>query len=349
MSITAIASAVPPVLTDDRRPLASLLVPAAELLVVLGLMEIDLWYVRGTDDPLLHAVIFGAMVAVIWSSLSRRQRCASMTHEVTTAARAWGECLGLTACAAVALFAAAWLFRDPDEGFRFYFRRRPPVDWFAWLAIRATGAVVQQLGLQLFIAPVCREIVRRDVLAIGTAGILFGILHLPQPILVAITVVIGSLWVWLYGRSGRLAPVIACHAVLSLLAAGALPQSVIGDMDIGGKAFAQMINPRYLCTADVREAVELVRTAAYFARHGDTRRGFIEGIHWDFLGREPTAEELDKWLVELSENSRARTALSMFKSRAFDKVRPCAIARDMNATSGVETVRDKADDPMRRR
>jgi membrane protease YdiL (CAAX protease family) len=325
-----------------------MLVPAAELLVVLGLLELDLWYVRGSDNPLLHAVIFAAMTAVIGASVHRRQRAGLPTPGVSTIARAWGECLTLMACAAVALFAAAWLFRDPDEGFRFYFRQRPLAGWLEWLAIRAAGAVVQQLGLQLFIAPVCREIVRRDGLAIGAAGLLFGTLHLPHPILVAITVTIGSLWVWLCLRSGRIAPVIACHAMLSLLAAGTLPQSIIGDMDIGRESLNQMINPRHRSTADVREAVELVRTQSYYAMNGSTRRGFITGIFRDFLGRDPSREEIDKWLLELSENSRARTALSIFKSRAFDRVRPTSIARAMKAVGSDRITRDKPDDPVRR-
>lgn len=348
MSVVGAASLASSARTNESRLLTSLIVPAAELLIVLGLMEIDLWYLRGTDQPLLHAMVFVTIAVAIWYSVRRRQLNGLAATGGSTAARAWGEGFVLTACVTLVLFATAWLFRDRDEGFRFFFRQRPPSEWLVWVTVRIVGAVVQQLGLQLFIGPVCREIVRRGFLGIGAAGLLFGILHLPHPILVAITVIMGSLWVWLYGRSGRLAPVVVCHAVLSLLAAGTLPKSVISDMDIGRYALNQMINPRYLCTEDVGEAVELVRTQSYYVRQGGTPRGFIEGIYRDFLDRGPSQEELDKWLIELSENSRARTALSMFKSRGFERVRVRAIARNVRAVGTDEVARGDPDDSVRR-
>lgn len=334
--------------TDPQRSLASLAVPAFELLVVLGLVEIDLWYLRGTDNPLLHAAVFAAIGMAICRSVQRRQKSGSPAPTPSAAARAWAESLLLLASVTLLLFATAWFFRDSDEGFRFFFRQRPVMGWLMWLSGRVAGAVVQQLGLQLLIGPACREIVRPGALAACAAGLLFGVLHLPHPILLAIGVVVGSLWVWLYNRSGRLAPVMVCHAVLSILAAGTLPKSLIADMDIGTCALDQMIHPRYRCTEDVREAVAIVRTDAYYTRHGGTPRAYIAAIYRDFLGRGPTDGELDRWLIELSQNSRARTALSMFKSKGFERVQVRVVANRMRAAHADDFARNSVDDSQRR-
>ncbi len=348
MSLVVAVSLANAARTNEARSLASFARPAIELLIVLGLVEIDLWYLRGTDNPLLHAALFATIGLVIWLSIQRRQRTGTAAPEVPTAARAWGESLVLMMSVTVVLFVTAWIFRDPDEGFRFFFRQRPFTGWLAWLASRVVGAVAQQLGLQLLIGPVCREIVRPRIPAVCAAGLLFALLHLPHPILVAITAVIGSLWVWLYSRSFRLAPVILCHAVLSILAAGALPKSVISNMDIGRDALNQMINPRYLCTEDVREAVEIVRTGVYYSRQGGTPPGWIAGIYWDFLGRAPTQEELERGLIELSENSRARTALRMFKSKSFDRVQVRVIAHGLRAAQTDDLAPKEVGDSRRR-
>lgn len=312
---------------ESRRSANSLLLPAVELVAVLGLVEFHLWYLRGTDSPLLHAMVFSAIGLVIWFGYQRRRKSEPSATPFLPAARAWAEATVLTLAITVVLLAAAWLLRDLDEGFRFYFRRRPFAERFVWLGVRCAGAVVQQLALQLLIGPACLEIVRSRRVAVCAAGLLFGILHLPQPILVAVTVIVGSLWVWLFQRSGRLAPVMTCHAVLSILAAGTLPQAVISDMDIGKQALKQMIHPRYVCGENIREAVDLVKSRAYFDRQGGTGQEFIAGVYRDFLGRQPTNEELERWLTKLSETSRARTARSIFNSKKFDTVRTRSIAR----------------------
>lgn len=333
---------------ESRRSANSLLLPTAELVAVLGLVEFDLWYLRGTDSPLLHAMVFSAIGLVIWCSYQRRRKSEPSATPFLPAARAWAEATALTLAITLVLIAAAWLLRDLDEGFRFYFRRRPFAEHFVWLGVRFAGAVVQQLGLQLLIGPACLEIVRSRRGAVCAAGLLFGILHLPHPILVAVTMIVGSLWVWLFQRSGRLAPVVTCHVVLSILAAGTLPRTVISDMDIGEQALNQMIHPRYICGENIREAVDLVKSRAYFDRQGGTGREFVEGVYRDFLGRQPTDDELDRWLTELSETSRARTARSIFNSKQFDAVHPRSIARRLRVEYADDLASDNPRESVRR-
>jgi hypothetical protein len=109
-----------------------------------------------------------------------------------------------------------------------------------------------------------------------------------------------------------------------------------------------MIHPRYRCTEDVREAVAIVKTEAYYTSHGGTPHAYIAGIYRDFLGRGPTDAELDRWLIELSENSRARMALSMFKSKGFERVQVRVVANRMRAAHADELVRNNVDNSQRR-
>ena len=98
-------------------------------------------------------------------------------------------------------------------------------------------ALFQQYALQGYIN-------RRAQLAVGKGGwsvllvaLIFGVLHLPNPALAALTLLGGFIWAAVYQREANLFALAASHTVASISLAMALPLSVINGLRVGFKYF----------------------------------------------------------------------------------------------------------------
>ena len=105
------------------------------------------------------------------------------------------------------------------------------------LLLLPAWALFQQYALQGYIN-------RRAQTALGTGGgsillvaTVFAILHLPNPVLAALTLVGGLIWAAIYQREANLFALAASHTVASISLAMALPLNVINGLRVGFKYF----------------------------------------------------------------------------------------------------------------
>jgi len=110
----------------------------------------------------------------------------------------------------------------------------PPVERatqnLAWLLLWGT---TQQYGLLCFFYRRQCELFKRPIAASIVAAGLFGLFHLPNPFLTALTLVAGYIACALYRREPNLFVIGATHAVTSFIVSGALPLELTHGMRVG--------------------------------------------------------------------------------------------------------------------
>jgi len=292
---------------------------AAELLTAFGLLEAYLWVLRAMRQPVVDVVVLAAIGLVAGASYWRRQvQRREEQGPRFGRGRAWAECLAATALAALAICALSWALSDPYEHFRLRFLEGLHGERPAGRALVATLTIVsQQVLLQLFVWPACRDVVRGPAIGAVLAAGLFGIAHLPGLVLAALTMAAGLMWIVLYARSRRIVPLLVSHAVLVSLAYGALPERLTFDLQVGVSAAKREDVYRILNRADTREFLTHASSPEYAAGAGGTPAGVVEALHRDVLGRAPTAEEQARWSAWLTRRSPVELARRLVKSEEF--------------------------------
>jgi membrane protease YdiL (CAAX protease family) len=297
------AAAISPA-TRLSRPLR----PLAELVVVVGLLEAELWFLRANAPGWLNALAYGAIVLVAWLSHESRRRAGFVaTFPTIGASRAWFEVFSACAILSAILMIAAGLVGDPNETFEYIFLDKPPLKLFQWVSGKFAAALVQQLALQLFLWPVCFEVTRARASGAILAATIFGLIHLPSPTLVAITSLAGVVWIFFYQRSGRLAPLVLSHMILATLAHGALPERLTFDMRVGStamadmKRFGELNDPRIRLInrrlKENRSSLKHFTSPQYFEAQGGTMPGFIRGLFRDILDQAATDSDVEFWMT----------------------------------------------------
>lgn len=313
---------------------------AIELAVVVGLTEAELWALRGHGLVWSHAGVYALLVATVAVSIARRHAEAPEPAPTVGRARAWGEAAAITLALSTVLLLAAMLVGDSNETYEFLFLRKPPLKLAGWLAGKVGAALAQQVALQWFLWPVCREVTGGRALGAGMAAAIFGLVHLPSPTLVGITAIGGLAWVLLYRRGGRLAPLVASHMALATLAHGGLPERMTYDMRVGSAAtadsarFATLADPKARQInrrlKDHRDDLRRYASADYYQAQGGTDAGFIRGLFRDILGRPAAESDVAFWLDRHFPDLRDRVPSIFLASDEYAQIlaaRPAASTR----------------------
>jgi membrane protease YdiL (CAAX protease family) len=189
-------------------------------LAILTVILLHTWYL----DPRLPRGVAGALPVGIVAALG-------VWHSART--REWGlawpafrpalRAAGLVTLPAVALIllAGAWTGTIHD--------RRDFLGNLAWLVLWG-GA--QQWILQTVVLYEARRARTRRA-GVVLAAILFAAVHLPNPLLTALTLAGGLAWCAIYARYPNLVPLALSHALLTLAILYAFDDAITGRLRIG--------------------------------------------------------------------------------------------------------------------
>lgn len=322
--------------------------PALELANVFGLVVFDIWVLRGRDQPIVHLLLFATVLAVMAFSHERR-RGDSLNRPIVPApaARAWTDSLIGTTTLSMLILAACWSIRDVGEPFVLRYEPLDAAGRAWWMGHRLTAALAQQFAVQFFLLPVCSELVGGRW-GIGLAAVVFATVHLPHPALVAASLIAGAVWMWLYSRGRRLAPLVVSHVAIATLACGLLPNAVIIDLTVGAAALEDLQKCRFLARAEIRQIERVVTSREYYASCDDDSTAFVTELYHDLMHRAPEPAELKKRTRQLTFFTRAEVARRILASNEFQRLHATRTAREHLADDLIRTSsRDISDSPPR--
>lgn len=200
-----------------------------DLLAVLGLVELQLWWLSELHAPLLSAVNIGLIFGLAWHSWRQSPVPCPLAAKP---APAWTAVGAATVFLAGLVFLLAWLCGYWPLEVTSAAAKKSALEW----GLKKSGtALIQQLGLHLFLVPALYRAVRNWKGAVVLASVLFSLLHLPNPLLMLLTLTAGLCWCFLYFRTGRIAPLVCSHILLAVLAREMLFDGVY-NMRVGARA-----------------------------------------------------------------------------------------------------------------
>lgn len=88
-----------------------------------------------------------------------------------------------------------------------------------WIGTKVPAVVGQQLFLNLLLMPLLIRVVQNVSASVFIGAAIFSALHMPNPLLMLLTLVGGTVWITSYHQSRRLLPLIASHLILAVFAA----------------------------------------------------------------------------------------------------------------------------------
>jgi hypothetical protein len=193
----------------------------AEIFIAYGLILAVEWTPRPAQRVLWIIAALG-IVLIVWRSFDSWKTMGFRSANFWRSLWIAGVALAL-AGVAIAIAAKMHTQRLPDGPLAFI------LTYFAY----AIWAGMQQFLLQsVFLLRFLRVIPRRALAAL-TASLLFATAHVPNPLLVGLTVIWGSAACFLFLRYRNIYPLMIAHAILGITVAMIVPGPAIHNMRVG--------------------------------------------------------------------------------------------------------------------
>ncbi len=298
-----------------------------DLSVITGVIAALLWWFM-PQGWAIAKVGSGVVLIVVWLGTVRRVGPGHgwIAPRLGVSTRALGEASLLTLLMSGVLIATAWSagWLDPQWGFGAL--RRPSHEVPLWLGRKLFTVLFQQLLLQTAVFPLCLEITRRAWSAAALSAVVFAGVHSPNLFLVAATVGVVPIWLWLYGRHrGAVVPLVLSHLVLALVLRLVVVDVVHLNLAVGARAVPAARRLVWLHRNDLWSTVQRYSSAQYYAAHGASPRPYVQALFADTLGTEPTQHVVREIERLLMIESRARLVVELLVQEAYwrpRKLRP---------------------------
>lgn len=284
---------------------------AMELMLVLGMAEVWLWETKG----LYRAFAILAIALIGLNNYLRHPDVWRRTQPSWGGLSSWVIIITITfALGAGAVISGEFIY---TEGEQLRLGRLERVVDPKFIATKTLVVTVQQLALHRFLFPSFLEIFRSRAVALCATALTFGALHLPSVFLVSATIPMAAIWIYLFERTQRLAPLIFCHLVLVVVVSAVFPERLTYNLGVGRNALPVARSYERLAQEPLATKYDELKSNAYYVQNGGTDRTFIHALYRDVLQRSPAENEIDVWLPTLHRSSRAEAVAQFLNSEEF--------------------------------
>ena len=189
---------------------------------------------------------------------------------------------------------------------------KPPSRLPSWIVEKVITVIAQQVGLQLVLFPLCFQISNNKWAAAFIGSGLFGLLHMPNPLLMVSTFIAGPVWFWLFLYGGRLIPIVLSHIILASFLRFAIPSHIHLGLGVGARALPKLRIVLWLDNHRLWPDVRRYSSKEYFNKQGGANELFIHGCYRDILGRNGSEEEKKRMSKALKYRTRKELVIDFF-------------------------------------
>lgn len=193
-----------------------------QILLVLGTIECTLW-TEGPAQARWFAVAAGTLIAcVLWSRPN--------LHELGLDLKGFGGAAAIAIPITLIVCSGALVLAWSEGTLRALYGKQDP-SWHVLLY--AMWALEQQFILNSFFYRRFEFLLGNGTKALVITALLFSLVHIPNPVLVPLTLVGGLFFVELFRRFRNIYPLAIAHAILGITIALTVPDDWLRHMRVG--------------------------------------------------------------------------------------------------------------------
>lgn len=212
-----------------------------DTLLIVSLVFVDFWLLKPFDFKLASALLYFALIILMASTFSRIRKLPYLSQLPRPTLPRVSIVVAIATIIQVALILiCAHMAGVLEADLTWASFGKPPSRLPSWVIEKAITVIAQQVGLQLVLFPLCFEISNKKWATAFIGSGLFGLLHMPNPLLMVSTFIAGPIWFWLFLYGGRLIPIVLSHIILASFLRFATPSHIHLGLGVGARALPKL-------------------------------------------------------------------------------------------------------------
>jgi len=284
-----------------------------DILFIVSLVFVDFWLLKPFGFKLASALLDFALIVLMASTFRRISTLPYLSQlPRPTLPRVSIVVAIATIIQVVLILICAHMAGVLETDLTWASFGKPPSRLPSWVVEKVITVIAQQVGLQLVLFPLCFVISKKKWTAAFIGSGLFGLLHMPNPLLMVSTFIVGPVWFWLFLYGGRLIPIVLSHIILASFLRFTLPSHIHLGLRVGAPALPKLQVVYWLDYHKLWPDVKKYSSKEYFKNQGGTNKLFIHGCYRDILGRNESEAENQRILKRLRYRTRQENVINFF-------------------------------------
>ena len=284
-----------------------------DVLLIVSLVFIDFWLLKPFGFKLASALLYFALIVLMASTFSRISKLPYLSQLPRPALLRVFIVVAIATIIQVALILiCAHMAGVLEVDLTWASFGKPPYRLPSWVVEKVITVIAQQVGLQLVLFPLCFVISKKKWAAAFIGSGLFGLLHMPNPLLMVSIFIAGPVWFLLFLYGGRLIPIVLSHIILASFLRFAIPSHMHLGLSVGARALPKLQVVLWLEKHRLWPDVKKYSSKEYFKNQGGTNKLFIHGCYRDILGRNGSEAENLRILKKIRYRTRKELVIDFF-------------------------------------